>query len=851
MAKLPAAMDDGSIISPENHFMRFHLPIARPYVAVALFLVAIGLVAACAPRQHAKAIHFSDITVGSIGSISPLPPLHADNDGHMVDQRGQEVILRGCNLGNYLLNEMWMLRWPVKDSAELVNILNARFGEPRATALMETYRANFFTARDAANIRSFGFNVVRLPVDYRLLQSDASPYAMLPGGLKWIDHALDLCEREGIYVILDLHGAPGRQSVDQCTGEAGRNQLFADATDQQRTIAIWTALAQRYQNRSSIAAYDLLNEPFGDMHGGYGTRVKSLMERIVPAIRATGDQHVLLLPQTIGDGIFIYHKLAEHNFYQVGFTDHFYPGHFGSPPTVWSYAQLLDERVPQLEAYIAANHAPFLAGEFNVGDENVGGAAMLRKMYDTFAAQHWMATLWAYKLLRPEPGLEADSWGMVGNADPLPKIDPKTATYDELMSYMQGLATMRLAVNEPMRAALAAKAAPVLELPTRLVTKRVPVVDVQPPAGWSGSVIGKTQSTTGSGVQIEPDGTWTVAGDGTDIFGPRDDFYYLHRPIAQAPAGSRLLDVTLRVSDFLPADTYSKVGLMLRAGTDANAPCVMVNCFADGTVAVLHRDVRGGIAEEKKIPSVCLPLELRVKSDGMTAQFSARTIPNGTYPWIDLGSCPLPSGIDQVGIAISGHGSTSALARCSFDATPEKPGVDDRGNDNLLPELPQALEDADFFDSRGAPVPDGPMKNTSWAIVADRKMVGENVYEGMTAPILVEARHHITLFHDVDVKPGKRYQLALRYLAETDNGVIGLRVLQEIGGRWLTMDQANARLKSPDRKHPPSPPSVIATQTTPAADRVRITLEIEGGEDPGATASAALLDAELRALPLR
>src|SRR5512140_367107 len=89
-----------------------------------------------------------------------------------VDAAGGPVALRGCNLGNWLIQEMWMHNMKLEgipDQYTLEQVLAKRFGEERKDALLEMYRRNFITARDFTIIKSFGMNVVRLPFWYTLL----------------------------------------------------------------------------------------------------------------------------------------------------------------------------------------------------------------------------------------------------------------------------------------------------------------------------------------------------------------------------------------------------------------------------------------------------------------------------------------------------------------------------------------------------------------------------------------------------------------------------------------------------------------------------------------------------------
>src|SRR5438552_10748284 len=102
--------------------------------------------------------------------FAALPPLRADGT-RMVDPSGKPVILRGCNLGNWLMIEPWMLGGTIeaKDQGEITDILRERFGDDRGYDLVELYREHYITPRDFDLVKSFHFNVVRVPFDYRLL----------------------------------------------------------------------------------------------------------------------------------------------------------------------------------------------------------------------------------------------------------------------------------------------------------------------------------------------------------------------------------------------------------------------------------------------------------------------------------------------------------------------------------------------------------------------------------------------------------------------------------------------------------------------------------------------------------
>src|SRR5258706_2250086 len=80
-----------------------------------------------------------------------VPQLHA-SDAAIVHDAGHRVILRGCNLGNWLLNELWMMEvrhdGDPKDHWQLEELLQQRFGAEEKDRLMELFRENWIRPRD-------------------------------------------------------------------------------------------------------------------------------------------------------------------------------------------------------------------------------------------------------------------------------------------------------------------------------------------------------------------------------------------------------------------------------------------------------------------------------------------------------------------------------------------------------------------------------------------------------------------------------------------------------------------------------------------------------------------------------
>lgn len=333
-------------------------------------------------------------------------------DAAFRDEFGDPVILRGCNLGNWLLLEMWMLNLGLADQHALEELLASRFGAAEKNRLMDVYRANFVTERDFDLLDDFGFNVVRLPFWHTLMEEDSAPFTLKPGAFEWLDRAIELARERGIHVILDMHGAPGGQGWEHHTGWGGRNLLWSDPVAQDRTAWLWGEIAARYRGERAVAAYDLLNEPWG----GTEEQLRALAYRLHDAVRAEDPNHVVLLPAHLS-GIWFYDAPAALGQTDVAFTHHFYPGLFGGSPTVEAHQQHFNDTLPWWDVMVGERNAPFLLGEMNVVHDSAGGGEMMRHHYDASAARGWATTMWSWKTLSPEGGAGTDVWHLATNPE--------------------------------------------------------------------------------------------------------------------------------------------------------------------------------------------------------------------------------------------------------------------------------------------------------------------------------------------------------------------------------------------------------------------------------------------------
>src|SRR4030095_8946473 len=179
-----------------------------------------------------------------------------------ISPNGKPLLLKGINLGNWLLPEGSMFNFKTANSPRMIqSVVNELIGEDEARRFWTAFRENYITREDIRFIKQSGFNSVRVPFSYRLFVSESDQQKLEGPGYKLLDQVVNWCKQEGLSVVLDMHGAPGGQTGDNIDDSWGYPFLFESAESQQLTVNIWRKIAAGYSNEPTVIGYDLLNEP--------------------------------------------------------------------------------------------------------------------------------------------------------------------------------------------------------------------------------------------------------------------------------------------------------------------------------------------------------------------------------------------------------------------------------------------------------------------------------------------------------------------------------------------------------------------------------------------------------------
>jgi aryl-phospho-beta-D-glucosidase BglC (GH1 family) len=224
--------------------------------------------------------------------------VYADGKNVMYPD-GKPFIMRGTNLGNWLVPEGYMFKFKDVNSPRMINQLFHELIGPSATdSFWKSFVDNYITEADIQYMKSIGMNSIRIPFNYRLFTTEKYLGEANPNrGFELLDRVLGWCKKAGLYVLLDMHCAPGGQTGDNIDDGDGYPFLFESEADQQLTVAIWKRIASRYRNETILIGYDLLNEPIAHYFDAahFNPKLEGFYKRITDAIRQVDKNHLIFL----------------------------------------------------------------------------------------------------------------------------------------------------------------------------------------------------------------------------------------------------------------------------------------------------------------------------------------------------------------------------------------------------------------------------------------------------------------------------------------------------------------------------------------------------------------------------
>lgn len=386
------------------------------------------------------------------------------NKRALYDAEGNCLQLKGINAGQILLQEGWMSPFatePEKNEDGSYkkdgdgNILYPEFTEEEFRAgmaanpnladytydeLMNIYRQNFFTAEDFRIIKEeLQFNTIRFPIYYLDILNEDLTRKSEEDAFAYIDWFVEQAAANGLYIVLDLHGAPGSQNGYEHSGAASKEaNLWHSEENINATIDIWQFISDHYTKTRPdlgawIATYDILNEPTYRTGGTTTKECWEVFDQIYDVIRANNDNHVVTM-----EGCWGFNTLPNPKKYgweNVQYEYHWYNFWDAAVPYGFYF-------IYQDFANIGRNYeVPTYIGEFSVFEDRENWAKELA-MFDE---RYYSWTIWNYKTT--VTGWWTSSWGVYTcqlnlNRDTEElKCNISTCTYDEFVATCEKMRT--------------------------------------------------------------------------------------------------------------------------------------------------------------------------------------------------------------------------------------------------------------------------------------------------------------------------------------------------------------------------------------------------------------------------
>lgn len=353
----------------------------------------------------------SDVTTNKI-EITHKDSKFLKTDGKVIRNNygaGEIVQLKGTNAGGWLVMEEWQCPTTAPDQKTMLETFTERFGAEKAWELINIYQDNWFTAEDFKVLKEEGVNVIRLPITYfEMAELDGSLKETAFDRLDWF---IEEAAKQGIYTLIDMHGAFGSQNGKDHSGDItypDKGDFFGNEENIQKTIKLWQAIAARYNGNEWVAGYDLLNEPGGAL----GTEQFEVYDRLYDAIRAIDQDHIIQI-QAIWEPT----HLPNPDLY--GWQNVVYQYHFYGWEDINNLAYqkaFIDSKVKYVEE--TNYNVPLFVGEFtfftNTDSWDYG--------LSVFDEQGWSYTSWTYKVAGAN-----SSWGMYT----MPKTDSTNVNISE------------------------------------------------------------------------------------------------------------------------------------------------------------------------------------------------------------------------------------------------------------------------------------------------------------------------------------------------------------------------------------------------------------------------------------
>ena len=246
----------------------------------------------------------------------------AENELGRLRVQGQEIVndqgpflIKSIGTGNWMIQEGYMMQSSdagIGTHTEFRTKLEQEIGEERTAEFYQDWLDNHMTKADLDSMKAWGFNAIRPALHYKWftlpIQDEpvSGQHTWVNAGFEKLDELMEWAASNQMYVMFDMHGAPGGQGKNSNINDYDENlpSLFEDEANKEKLEALWLKLAHRYKDNPWFGGYDLINEPnwkLGDSGNDNGCETENNDElwdvhlRLTKSIRQIDPNNIIYL----------------------------------------------------------------------------------------------------------------------------------------------------------------------------------------------------------------------------------------------------------------------------------------------------------------------------------------------------------------------------------------------------------------------------------------------------------------------------------------------------------------------------------------------------------------------------
>ncbi|KAL1602725.1 hypothetical protein SLS60_006146 [Paraconiothyrium brasiliense] len=224
--------------------------------------------------------------------------------------------IRGVNLGGWLVSEPWMMQqeWTQVIGCAACSDCNSgqcsefdcvsALGQSVADERFNKHYEGWITVNDIQQIHDAGLNTIRIPIGYWSLRDIVDSSEHFPNmNLKYLDAVIQKAADLGMFVVMDLHAAPGAQkTMDAFTGQCLPKEWlpgFFTQRNYDRASKWLDWMTRRIHNtpsyKKTVGILEVVNEPQSDREGRPPEEINTFTQVYYPqALKAVRDAEASL-----------------------------------------------------------------------------------------------------------------------------------------------------------------------------------------------------------------------------------------------------------------------------------------------------------------------------------------------------------------------------------------------------------------------------------------------------------------------------------------------------------------------------------------------------------------------------